>query len=86
MFPNPRAKMVSEVAVLPQCCGLSCRCTCRVSQRDSMAVEDMEPEIQAKIAGRAARVYFNKGLEMGCYTSYMSHFGDSFIANSDPLL
>jgi hypothetical protein len=31
-------------------------------QRDSMAVEDLEPEIQAKIAGRAARVYYNKGL------------------------
>jgi tricarboxylate carrier len=63
MFPNPRAKMVSEIAVLAAMLWAVMPAALAVfPQRDSMAVEDLEPEIQAKIAGRAARVYYNKGL------------------------
>lgn len=63
ILKSPGAKMVSEIAVLSCIIWAVMPAALAVfPQRDSMSIEDMEPEIQAKVAGRAARVYFNKGL------------------------
>ena len=69
MLPHPRAKMVSEIAVLAAMLWAVMPAALAVfPQRDSMLISDLEPELQAKIAqlsgggGVGERVFYNKGL------------------------
>ena len=68
LFPHPRAKMFSEIAVLAACLWAVMPAALAVfPQRDSMLISDLEPELQAKIremggAGVGERVFYNKGL------------------------
>ena len=63
LFPSTRAKMLSEVVVLAGVLWAVMPAALAVfPQRDSMAVEDLEPELQATIPAGVRRVFFNKGL------------------------
>ena len=65
-FPSPRAKMVSEIGVLAGLLWAVMPAALAVfPQRDSMLIEDLEPELQEKIkqmSGAGSHVFYNKGL------------------------
>jgi tricarboxylate carrier len=67
MFPHPRAKMLSEIAVLAGCLWAVMPAALAVfPQKDSMLITDLEPELQEKIQKMGGnpgnRVFYNKGL------------------------
>lgn len=68
MFPNPRMKMISEIGVLAGLLWAVMPAALAVfPQKDSMLIEDLEPELQEKIktmSGNSAgtHVFYNKGL------------------------